>query len=59
MHLGDFSFDHEGEDEVAEPEVVYSVGDGMSRSARFFHTMHSMRMATQEEVAEMKRVMER
>lgn len=50
VHLGDFSFDHEGDDEVAEPETVYYHGGGWPRSTRFLNYMQRMHMASEEEM---------
>lgn len=50
VHLADFSFDHEGEDVVAEPEAVYHYGGGWPRSMRFLNFMKGMRMASDEEI---------
>ena len=50
VHLAHFSFDHEGEDVVAEPEAVYHHGGEWPRSMRFLNFMKGMRMASDEEI---------
>ena len=58
VHLGDFSFDHEGDDEVAEPETVYYHGGGRPRSTRFLDYMQRMHMASEEEMEAILKSME-
>lgn len=58
VHLGDFSFDHEGDDEVAEPEAVYYHGGGWPRSTRFLNYMKRRHMASEEEMEAILKSME-
>lgn len=58
VHLGTFSFDHEGDEEVAEPEVIYYHGGGWPQSIRFLHFMSGIRMATEEEMETIRKAME-
>lgn len=58
VHLGDFSFDHEGDEEVAEPDAVYNYGGGWPKAMRFVNFMKRMCMATEEEMEAIRKAME-